>query len=105
MPFAMIHFDDVVIDETGLLGEQGKGFLQLMKNFEWERCVLLAELLGEAQAAMDDACAWTNERQQFGVGIKTYQLVQEHIVEMQISSRTRVTSCIAPAGRWTTASR
>jgi len=56
-----------------------------MKNFEWERCVLLAELLGEAQAAMDDACAWTNERQQFGVGIKTFQLVQEHIVEMQIA--------------------
>ena len=55
-----------------------------MKNFEWERCVLLAELLGEAQAAMDDACAWTNERQQFGKGIKTFQLVQEHIVEMQI---------------------
>ena len=69
---------------AALLGIEGKGFLQLMKNFEWERCVLLAELLGEAQAAMDDACAWTNERQQFGKGIKTFQLVQEHIVEMQI---------------------
>lgn len=90
MPFAMIHFDDVVIDETDLLGIQGKGFYQLMKNFEWERCVLLAELLGEAQAAMEDACAWTNERMQFGKGIKTYQLVQEHIVEMQIElSNTR----------------
>ena len=40
-----------------------------MKNFEWERCVLLAELLGEAQAAMEDACAWTNERMQFGKGL------------------------------------
>ena len=90
MPFAMIHFDDVVIDETDLLGIQGKGFYQLTKNFEWERCVLLAELLGEAQAAMEDACAWTNERMQFGKGIKTYQLVQEHIVEMQIElSNTR----------------
>ena len=84
-PFAMVHFNNVIVPETALLGEQGKGFLQLMKNFEWERCVLLAELLGEAQAAMDDACAWTNERQQFGVGIKTFQLVQEHIVEMQIA--------------------
>ena len=40
--------------------------------------------MGEAQAAMEDACAWVNERQQFGKGIKTFQLVQEHIVEMQI---------------------
>ena len=85
MPFSKVIFDDVVVDESALLGIEGKGFLQLMKNFEWERCVLLAELLGEAQAAMDDACAWTNERQQFGVGIKTFQLVQEHIVEMQIA--------------------
>ncbi|MFR5091460.1 MAG: hypothetical protein ACLTDR_04975 [Adlercreutzia equolifaciens] len=46
-----------MVDESALLGIKGKGFLQLMKNFEWERCVLLAELLGEAQAAMDDACA------------------------------------------------
>ncbi len=131
MPFSKVIFDDVVVDESALLGIEGKGFLQLMKNFEWERCVLLAELLGEAQAAMDDACAWTNERQallgiegkgflqlmknfewercvllaellgeaqaamddacawtnerqQFGKGIKTFQLVQEHIVEMQI---------------------
>ena len=39
---------------------------------------------------MEDACAWTNERMQFGKGIKTYQLVQEHIVEMQIElSNTR----------------
>ena len=64
MPFSKVIFDDVVVDESALLGIEGKGFLQLMKNFEWERCVLLAELLGEAQAAMDDACAWTNERQQ-----------------------------------------
>lgn len=84
MPFAMIHLEDVVVDDSALLGIKGKGFMQLMKNFEWERIVLLAELLGEAQAAMEDACAWTNERQQFGKGIKTYQLVQEHIVEMQI---------------------
>ena len=90
MPFSMIHFEDVVVDESALLGIKGKGFYQLMKNFEWERCVLLAELLGEAQAAMEDACAWVNERQQFGKGIKTFQLVQEHIVEMQIAlSNTR----------------
>jgi crotonobetainyl-CoA dehydrogenase len=85
MPFAMIHLDDVVVDKDSLLGIRGKGFMQLMKNFEWERCVLLAELLGEAQAAMEDACAWVNDRQQFGKGIKTFQLVQEHIVEMQIA--------------------
>ena len=83
-PFCTIYFDDVVIDKSALLGGRGEGFLNLMKNFEFERCVLIAELLGEAQAAMDDAVGWVNERQAFGQGIKQFQLVQEHITEMQI---------------------
>ena len=45
-PFSMVHFDDVVIDKSQALGERGKGFYNLMKNFEFERCVLIAELLG-----------------------------------------------------------
>ena len=83
-PFSMVHFDDVVIDKSQALGERGKGFYNLMKNFEFERCVLIAELLGEAQAAMDDAVAWVAEREAFAQGIKNFQLVQEHITDMQI---------------------
>jgi alkylation response protein AidB-like acyl-CoA dehydrogenase len=83
-PFSKVHFTDVVVDESARLGEAGRGLYNLMKNFEFERAVLIAELLGEAQAAMDDAAAWVNERKAFGVGINTFQLVQEHITDMQI---------------------
>ena len=85
IPFCEMYFDDVVLTEDMRVGETGKGFYNLMKNYEMERCLIIAQTLGCAQAAMDDACAWVNERQQFGVGIKTFQLVQEHIVEMQIA--------------------
>lgn len=83
-PFATVHFDDVVIEPSALLGERGKGLYNLMKNFEFERAVLIAELVGEAQAAMDDAAMWVNERKAFGTGINSFQLVQEHITDMQI---------------------
>lgn len=83
-PFCTVHFDDVVVEESALLGDRGMGLYNLMKNFEFERAVLIAELLGEAQAAMDDAVEWVNERQAFGTGIKTFQLVQEHVTDMQI---------------------
>ena len=84
IPFCEIYFDDVVLTEDMRVGNTGEGFYNLMKNYEMERCLIIAQSLGCAQAAMDDACAWVNERQQFGKGIKTFQLVQEHIVEMQI---------------------
>lgn len=83
-PFSMVHFDDVVVEQSARLGEQGRGLYNLMKNFEFERAVLIAELLGEAQAAMDDAMAWVDKRQAFAQDIKRFELVQEHVTDMQI---------------------
>lgn len=86
-PFARIHFDDVVIEPDQHLGERGKGFLNLMKNFEFERCVIIAMILGEAQAAMEDAAAYAAQRMAFGKPITKYQSVQEMLVDMEIRLR------------------
>lgn len=84
MPFAMIHFDDVVIDESDLLGIQGKGFYQLMKNFEVERLTICAANVGMARCAYDEAVKYAGQREQFGKSIGTFQLIQEKIVDMKI---------------------
>lgn len=84
MPFAMIHFDDVVIDETDLLGIQGKGFYQLMKNFEVERLTICAANVGMARCAYDEALRYAAQRMQFGKIIGSFQLVQEKLVDMRI---------------------
>ena len=61
MPFCEMYFDDVVLTEDMRVGEQGQGFMNLMKNFELERCFICAQDLGLAQAAMDDAAAYVSE--------------------------------------------
>mgnify|MGYP001021762848 CR=1 FL=1 len=79
-----VHLDNVECEESDLVGVEGKGFYQLMKNFEWERCVLLAELLGEAQAAMEDAVTYANQRIAFNKPIANFQMTQEKLTEMEI---------------------
>jgi crotonobetainyl-CoA dehydrogenase len=84
LPLADIYFDNVTVEESCLVGERGKGFLNLMKNFEVERLSLAAWSLGLAQAAMDDAAAYAGQRVQFGKTIGNFQLIQEKLTDMEI---------------------
>lgn len=83
MPFCDMYFDDVVLTEDMRVGEPGKGFYNLMKNYELERCLICAQDLGLAQAAMDDAAAYVSERVTFGKPISNYQLIQEKLTDME----------------------
>ncbi|NLI92368.1 MAG: acyl-CoA dehydrogenase [Peptococcaceae bacterium] len=82
--FCEMYLDNVEIDESALVGERNKGFLQLMKNFEVERLLIAAQSLGLAKAAMDDAAAYANERIQFGKPIGSQQMIQQMLTDMEI---------------------
>lgn len=83
IPFCEMYFDDVVLTEGMRVGETGKGFYNLMKNYEMERCLIIAQTLGCAQAAMDDAAAYVNERITMGKPLAARQLIQEKLTEME----------------------
>lgn len=83
MPFCEMYFDDVKLTEDMMVGEYGAGFKNLMKNFEMERSLIIAQCLGCAQACMDDAANYVNERITFGKPISSYQLIQEKLTEME----------------------
>jgi crotonobetainyl-CoA dehydrogenase len=86
--FCDMYFDGVVLTEDMRVGEAGKGFLNLMKNFETERCLIVAQCIGSAQAAMDDAAAYASERETFGRPISDYQLIQLKLTEMETALQT-----------------
>lgn len=79
-----VYLDNVEIEETDLVGIEGKGFLQLMKNFEVERLMSTAGMIGMAQAAYDESVKYAGQRMQFGKTIGSFQLVQKKIVDMRI---------------------
>ena len=79
-----VHLDDVECEESDLVGEECKGFYQLMKNFEVDRLTICAANVGMARCAYDEALRYAAQRMQFGKIIGSFQLVQEKLVDMRI---------------------
>ena len=79
-----VHLDNVECEESDLVGEECKGFYQLMKNFEVERLTICAANVGMARCAYDEALRYAAQREQFGKPIGTFQLIQEKLVDMRI---------------------
>lgn len=85
IPFCEMYFDDVVLTSDMRVGRRHMGFLNLMKNYEIERTLLVAQCLGLAQAAMDDAAAYASQRYAFGAPIVNNQLIMLKLVEMELA--------------------
>ena len=85
IPFCEVYFDDVVLTEEDRMGKPGEGFMMLMKNFEVERAFIVAEQVGLAQAALEDAARYANQRIAFGKPIAKQELIQELLTDMEIN--------------------
>jgi crotonobetainyl-CoA dehydrogenase len=79
-----IFMDDVTLPDSCLVGRQGNGFRQLMRNLDLERLVIAATCLGLAQCAFDDAASYASQRVQFGKPIGSFQLIQLKLTDMAI---------------------
>lgn len=84
MPTCEVRLDNVELDESALVGVKGKGFYQLMKNFETERLMSCAVNVGLAKCAYNEAAAYAGQRVQFGDIIGAKQIIQEKVVDMRI---------------------
>jgi alkylation response protein AidB-like acyl-CoA dehydrogenase len=63
---AELVFDNVRIPAANLLGEEGKGFYSVMKNFQTERIALAAMAVGHCQQALKLTLDYVRQRQAFG---------------------------------------
>jgi (2S)-methylsuccinyl-CoA dehydrogenase len=80
-----IAFDGFEVKVENLLGGvEGLGFRQLMQTFESARIQTAARAIGVAQAAMEQALAYAQERQQFGEPILNFPRVADKIAMMAV---------------------
>ena len=79
---AELSFSDVKVPLSNLIGEEGKGFGQLMELFNRARLQVAAMGVGIARAALEESIKYTKKRKQFGVPIASFQLTQVKIAEM-----------------------
>jgi acyl-CoA dehydrogenase len=80
---AALHFDNVRVPATNLIGEENKGFRAIMLNFNSERLSMAAGAVGYAQACLEDAIAWARERKTFGRALVEHQAIRHKLVDMQ----------------------
>ena len=59
---AELLFEDCRVPGRNLLGEEGRGFYAIMRNFQNERIVIGAMAMGEAQAAIEITLDWVTQR-------------------------------------------
>jgi len=75
-------FKNVRVPVENLLGEEGRGFYNIMNFFNRTRVQVAALGVGTAQGALDKTIAHVRQRNQFGKPLAAQQLVQGKIAEM-----------------------
>jgi acyl-CoA dehydrogenase len=79
---AELFFDNCRVPSSHLLGEENRGFLAAMENFNYERFGMTASVLGMMKVCLEDATSWARERQTFGRPLISRQVIRHKLVEM-----------------------
>jgi alkylation response protein AidB-like acyl-CoA dehydrogenase len=79
---AEIFFEDMVIPEDALLGEEGRGFYNIMWELQGERLIGSAAAIGGARLCMEQMLEYTRERVQFGKPICRNQAIAHRIADL-----------------------
>jgi butyryl-CoA dehydrogenase len=79
---AELSLDSVEVGDDALLGEVGDGFKVAMSALESGRYSVAAGCVGIMEGCVEASVTYAKERQQFGVPLARFQLVQEMIADM-----------------------
>jgi alkylation response protein AidB-like acyl-CoA dehydrogenase len=79
---ALLAFQDVHVGPEALLGEEGRGFYQIMWELQAERSIAAAGCLAYAQYAFDKTLHYALERKTFGKALGTHQAIRHKFAQM-----------------------
>lgn len=79
---ATLYFDDARVPAENMMGEEDRGFIAIMENFNLERVGLIAQALGMAKLCLDESIKWAGERQTFGKRLIEHQAIRHKIADM-----------------------
>ncbi len=84
-PHLELFFDNVVLEDVALLGEQGQGFKLAMGALNVVRLAQVgARAVGKATHVCEMMVEYANDRKQFGQRIGDFQMVQQQIADSVI---------------------
>ncbi|MBB05690.1 acyl-CoA dehydrogenase family protein [Pseudooceanicola sp.] len=80
---ALLFFDDVRIPQANLIGEEGRGFLYQMQQFQEERLFVVARSWRFLDIAINETIEYLRQRKAFGKPLLDNQYIYFKLAEMQ----------------------
>lgn len=87
-PTCEISLTDLRVPVSNLIGEEGRGFYQVLGFFNETRVHVAAQALGLAQGAFERAVSHIKKREQFGQRIADFQVSQHKVADMATKIET-----------------
>ncbi len=95
-----IAFDDVRVPGDAILGKENEGFKVMAQSLNGGRLFIAGMSLASLAFALDKCRTYSQEREQFGVPIGTFQRVQDVIIDMDITLEQGLTWLIDLTNRY-----
>jgi alkylation response protein AidB-like acyl-CoA dehydrogenase len=87
-PFCQIYFDDCVIPEENLIGDEGMGRQIFSHAMDGERALILATQIGMMEKQLDDCVSYVKLRKQFSRPIFEFQSISNMLADMKVRLET-----------------
>jgi acyl-CoA dehydrogenase len=90
---AELAFEDMAVPADNLLGQEGKGFYEVMRIFQRERLVAGLHSVAMCDRALEDTIAYARQRHAFGGPLTDKQVIRHKLADL---------ATLIEAGRWLT---
>jgi alkylation response protein AidB-like acyl-CoA dehydrogenase len=77
-----LRFEGCRVPPEALLGEQGRGFVHIMENFQWERLVMALAAVAAARRTLDLGTDYAAERHAFGRPVSSFQVWRHRFADL-----------------------
>jgi hypothetical protein len=79
---AELSFEDVLIPQEHLIGEEHKGFYYIMQNFALERLILAIGAIAASETALHYTLQYMYQRKAFGRTINKFQVLRHRVAQL-----------------------
>ncbi|MBI4259917.1 MAG: acyl-CoA dehydrogenase family protein [Actinobacteria bacterium] len=79
---AELALEGVRVPDGNRLGEEGRGFVQIMANFQWERLVMALGAVVAAERTLEGAMAYARQREAFGRPVARFQVWRHRFADL-----------------------
>jgi cyclohexanecarboxyl-CoA dehydrogenase len=76
-----IFFENVRVPASHLLGEEGRGFVQVMQGFDYSRALIGLQVLAVARVSLEETWDYVTQREAFGKPLAAFQGVSHPLAE------------------------